>query len=268
MFSDYIRDLRSKGHVLFTLDEASNDLGVSHNVIACAVSRLKKKGAVMSPAKGLYIIVPPEHQREGSIPAEELVPILMQYWGIEYYVGLLTAAMYHGASHQKPQQFQIITNKQIKRDLTFGSIHIDCVCKKNWDLIDQLNVRVVKTGFLKLSSPEQTVMDLLLYPSQSGGLSHIATVLSELMDGVSSDKLLILAKKSKEKYWIQRLGFILEKIDLDDFEKKEKILRLLCDHLESAKTRFIPLETEMSIIGAVRSERWKIIENVTIERDL
>ena len=35
----------------------------------------------------------------------------MEYWQSKYYVGLLTAAMYHGASHQQPQIFQVVIEK-------------------------------------------------------------------------------------------------------------------------------------------------------------
>lgn len=45
----------------------------------------------MSPASGLYVIVPPEHQAYGCIPAEELIPILMEHLQADYYVALLSA---------------------------------------------------------------------------------------------------------------------------------------------------------------------------------
>lgn len=44
--------------------------------------KLKKKGDIISPAKHLYVIVPPEQQSIGCIPAAELVPLLMKHWSL------------------------------------------------------------------------------------------------------------------------------------------------------------------------------------------
>ena len=57
---------------------------------------------IITPIKGLYVMLPPEHQPYGSIPAEELVPIIMKHLNVDYYVGLLSAGLFYGATHQKP----------------------------------------------------------------------------------------------------------------------------------------------------------------------
>ncbi len=92
-FQNYIKSVRSAGHHSFTLDDALSDLGVSRNAVICGMYKLKKKGDIISPAKNLYVIVPPEYQSIGCLPAEELVPILMHHWGLPYYVCLLSAAV-------------------------------------------------------------------------------------------------------------------------------------------------------------------------------
>ena len=40
---------------------------------------MQNESKIIAPAKGLCIIVPPGYRLQGSIPAEELVPILMKY---------------------------------------------------------------------------------------------------------------------------------------------------------------------------------------------
>ena len=118
-FSEYLKNLRQSGRLSFTINQASSDLGISrHNVLA-SIFRIKKSGEIISPAKGFYVIIPPEHQLQGCLPASQLVPILMQHLKINYYVGLLSCAMYHGATHQKPNSFQIISDKQIRKNLKF-----------------------------------------------------------------------------------------------------------------------------------------------------
>ncbi len=155
-----MKHIRATGKRYFTLEQATEDLKASRTSVLSAIYRMKKKGEIITPAKGLYVIVPPEHQSQGCIPAEELIPILMKYLDIDYYAGLLTAAMYHGATHQKPSSFHIVTNKKIKRKLKFGNVQITCLEKKIFDDLPIKNV-TVSTGYLKISSPELTIMDLL-----------------------------------------------------------------------------------------------------------
>jgi hypothetical protein len=47
-----------------------------------------QSGDLVSPAKAFYVIVPPEYQAYGCIPAEKLIPILMDHLNIDYYVAL------------------------------------------------------------------------------------------------------------------------------------------------------------------------------------
>lgn len=199
MFDKYLKQLRSIGKQSFTIEQAMSDLKISRHSVLSAAHRLKKASELISPAKGYYVIISPEHRRFGSIPAEELVPILMKHLNVEYYSALLTAAQYHGAAHQKPYSFQIICEKQIKRKLKFGKVWIDCVYKKSIKDLPVQNI-TVRTGYLKLASPELTAIDIIKYPHKSGGLNHIATVLSELIETINAEKLIALAEKINEKH--------------------------------------------------------------------
>jgi len=131
MFLDYLSHLQAYGKLYFTVDQAIQDLDATKNVVYAAVKRLKKKGLIMSPAKGLYVIVPNEYLSQGCLPPEQLISIFMKYVSVDYYAGLLTAALYHGATHQKPGVFQVVSNKQFKKALKFGQIRIDFIYKKS-----------------------------------------------------------------------------------------------------------------------------------------
>jgi predicted transcriptional regulator of viral defense system len=243
------------------------DLKLKRDNILTSVYRAKKRGELISPASGLYVIVPPEHQAYGCIPADEFVPILMDYMKADYYVALLSAAAYYGAAHQKSGSFQIISNKRFIKPLNFGQIHIECIYKKSITDLPIRNV-TVNTGYLKVSTPEVTAMDLLRYSAKSGGLNHIATVLSELIESINPDKLLALAQSSDEKAWVQRLGYILEKIEpMDDTIAKATIEKLSA-YLATQRRRYVPLANEQDFKNFERSKRWNIIENTTIESDL
>ena len=73
----YIKELQKNGQRSFTLKQLRADQGLSKNAALNAISRLREHGELISPARGLYVIVPPERLPYGSIPAEDLVIILM-----------------------------------------------------------------------------------------------------------------------------------------------------------------------------------------------
>ena len=52
----------------------------------------------------------------------------------------------------------------------------------------------MSTGYLKVATPELVALDLLNYPNHAGGLNHIATVFSELIETLDPVKLINLAK--------------------------------------------------------------------------
>ena len=105
MFFEYLDNLRISGRGYFTFQEIIGELNISENSAKNGLYRLKKAGKIITPIKGLYVIIPPEHKLCGSIPAEELLPIIMPHLKADYYVGLLSAGLFFGATHQKPVRF-------------------------------------------------------------------------------------------------------------------------------------------------------------------
>ena len=267
MYLEYLDNIRSKGKRSFTIEQLINELKVSYDFAKPELRRLIKDKKIISPAKGLYIILPPEYLLQGSIPAQELVPILMNHLSVDYYVALLSAASYHGVSNQKPDSFQIITNKRMKATLESGQIKLEIIYKKSLDILPIQNIEV-STGYLKIATPELVVLDLFLYPYRSSGLNHIATILSELVDALDPEKLIALSKLIKEKFWLQRFGYILEKTKTTNENKQKIILDKIQDYLKGNMNGYLALDGSISITGKNRSDKWHIAENTIIESDL
>lgn len=268
MFFEYLDTLRMSGKRHFTFQGIINDLKISEASAKSGLCRLRKANKIISPIKGLYVIVPPEHQPYGSIPAEELVPIIMKHLQADYYVGLLSAGLFFGATHQKPARFQVITNKRIKHSLEFGDVAIELIYKES---LDGLPIQdfVVSTGYLKVSTPELLAIDLFKYPKRAGGISHIATVLSELTPCIDPSRLIELAEKLGEICQIQRLGFVLERIEvMEDEEKKQQIVSRLAEYLGNMERPYVSLVPYITRTGHSKCSKWKIIENTDFESDL
>jgi predicted transcriptional regulator of viral defense system len=263
----YIKDIRKDGKRCFTIMDIIEQFQVSNSHARVALHRLLKTGDLISPARGLYVIVPPEHQLQGCIPPQELLPLVMQYLGANYYVALLSAGLFHGATHQKPARFQVISDKRIKHPSTFGDIEIDFIYKKSLLELPTQEI-IVSTGYLVVATPELVALDLLNYPNHAGGLNHIATVFSELIEILNPVKLINLAKNTHAEYQLQRIGYILDHIDVMDEENAKKIINALELHVKENKPTYLPLASEISKIGYPRCKKWRIIENSEIESDL
>lgn len=265
VFSEYLEQLRSGGRQHFTSKEIRCELKLSDSAARSGLYRLKKDKKIISPVNGLYVIVPPEYQPYGSIPAKELVPIIMQHLKVNYYVGLLSAGLFFGATHQKPARFQVITNKRIKHSLEFGHVIIELIYKDSLAGLPTQDF-VVKTGYLRVATPELLAIDLFKYSKRAGGISHIATVLSELTPNIDENKLIALAEKLGEICQIQRFGFMLEKIDVfEDEEKQGKIVDKLSKYLENSNRPYVALVPYISKIGHPKCKKWRIIENTDFE---
>lgn len=268
MFAAYLEKLHSMGRRYFTSQRMIEDLKISNAAARSRLYRLKKEGRLISPISGLYVIVPPEHRPYGSIPADELVPIIMKHLNAKYYVALLSAAAFFGAAHQKPARFQVISNKRIKHSLEFGQVAIELICKKSLDNLPTKDF-VVSTGYLKVASPELIAIDLFKYSRHAAGISHIATVLSELIESINENKLIELAENMHEICQIQRIGYVIEKIDVDvmDADKQRSIVNQLAAYLEDSDRPFVSLVPCIPKTGYPRCHKWKIVENSDFESD-
>lgn len=101
----------SRGQFAFTLDDAAAALGGRRRTAADGVERLRHHSLLFSPARGLYVAVPPEYRSWGVVPGSWFIDAMMGHLHRSYYVALLNAAAVHGASHQAPQVFQVMTER-------------------------------------------------------------------------------------------------------------------------------------------------------------
>ena len=265
--SKYIYGLQKDNQFYFSIREALRDTGLSKGDLLSGINYFKKKGYIFSPFKGFYIVVPVTEQGRGNFPPQDIVLMSMEHLKIPYYVGLLTAAAYHGATHQATFVFQVVVSKQIKKEMIIGDTKIQFICKKGISDV-AIQKKMIRTGYLPVSTPEETVKDVMTYYRQCGGLNHQATVLSELIEAVDTEKLISLANRSGTLFWIQRMGYILDSIDTFYEKERDKVVNVLEKFLATKKLRYVPLAPEMPTKNKPRNKKWKIIENTTVQSDL
>ncbi|MBX9586985.1 MAG: type IV toxin-antitoxin system AbiEi family antitoxin [Gammaproteobacteria bacterium] len=257
----YIEALQSRGRYYFELIEASNAMNKSTAAFNLALHRLVKKGRIKRIRSGFYIIVPFEYSSVGCLPASWFINPFMRSMKLDYYVGLLSAADYHGAAHQQVMTFQVMTNKPM-RPIKIGKVRIDFHYRKN--IPSQLLQSVkTETGEMMISSPELTACDLIKYINLSGQIHNVATVLFELQHKININSLIeYLDNNLISTTHIQRLGYILEyiKSDLDT--------SYLHKWLSHKKVEYVALAIGSRSEVIEKNNRWHILVNEKVEIDL
>lgn len=252
----YVEQLLAQGRHTFTRDEAERALGSSGLATYHSLRRLQKTGWLVMPRRGFYLIVDPEYRELGALPPAAWIDDLMTFHGVKYYVGLLSAASLHGAAHQQPMEFQVVTGK-VLRALTVGRVRIRFFFSRRLDVAFTERMKT-SSGYIPVSTPEMTAYDLIRYRKGTGSIDHVATVLSELAERMDASGLLAIAKQV-EMPVVQRLGYLL---DLTGHSELAQNLREL---VEDTKPRFVPLEPEGSEAVSERNDRWRVLVNTTIE---
>jgi predicted transcriptional regulator of viral defense system len=255
----YIEQLAASGRYSFSSREAQKALGVSADAAKLALNRLAKQTRTASPAKGFHVIVPPEYRSLGCLPAEQFLPSLMEKLKASYYVGLLSAAQFHGAGHQRPQALQVFVERQ-RRPIECGRVRVLFMVHKKVDAVPVESINTPR-GALRISTPEATALDLIGYEQQTGGLNLVATVLAELVEKIDADKL-AKAAQGVPIPWAQRLGYILEKVGAGE---KATALKPL---VHARARQSTPLQPAAPVKNAKRLETWKLFVNADVETDL
>ena len=115
--SSWIESRQSQGLYFFTREEALKALKRSEAAFKQAAARLYRKRRIARIHGGFFIIIPFEYAATGMLPAEWFIDGLMSYISQPFYVGLMSAVALHGAAHQQPQQFHVVTNGPRIEDL-------------------------------------------------------------------------------------------------------------------------------------------------------
>ncbi len=253
---DYIDQLASSGRYHFTSREARAALGVSADATKLALNRLAKQSLIASPARGFYVIVPPDYRSLGCLPADQFIPSLLQQKQLTYYAGLLSAAQYYGAAHHRPQQFQVLLEKN-RRPIECGKVRVVFVARKR---IMEVPTRTFNTprAEIRVSTPESTAIDLIGYPRHAGGLDNVATILTDLAESMNP-ALLPEAAASAPLRWAQRLGYVLDLVGASN------VAEPLRTYVRDNVSEYTLLAPESPSTSSRRNRNWKIMVNTELE---
>lgn len=259
---DWTIHLESQGRNAFALQSLYAAFpDHTETALRSALNRLVDKSRVVSIHKCYYLIIPPRYLSKGILPPALFMDAFMRELARPYYMALLSAAAYHGASHQQPQEFFVITVLPVMRPMEKKGMKVNFISKT---VFPDAMLETVKTeaGYLRISNPVLTAADLVQFERHVGGLNRVVEVLEELCERIAPDTFDTDLVRLVPVTVLQRLGFLLEKV----------LGRLpLADALYEALKRTevslfrIPLKASASSKGHAADERWKVIRNTPVE---
>ena len=211
--------LLSRGRASATTAELATLLGVPADQVRRRLHVPARRGEWVSPAHGLWIPVPPEYRTWGAPPGIEIVDVLMRHFDVDYYVGWLSAAEFHGASHQAPQVFQVATSRHV-RPRRVGRTRFQFLARSSLGEIPTI-ARSTYSGHARVSTREATMLDVASDMLVAGGIDNAATVIIELAeDGLDMGSLVDLSEHFPVSAG-RRIGWIL-----DEFTERDDLTPL------------------------------------------
>lgn len=263
-YIDWFNQRAMRGKSFFTKDDFRGAFGnVTEGSRAVALSRMVDGGWVVSPWQNFFVIVPIQYKLKGEVPPSYYIDELMHFLGRNYYVSLLTAASLHGAGHQRAMSFFVTVDGAALRSAVRSGTKLLLFQKKEIDLHYTKEVRT-EGGYMNVSSPLMTALDLVQDERKVGGLSRVAEILYELAEKLElSDEQLDLIRQYGGPI-LQRLGYLFRVLELEDMEEQWYELCMKT----GIKFKYVALKPSIEKhVDDERDTRWKLIINQEIDID-
>jgi predicted transcriptional regulator of viral defense system len=203
--------LLSSGVNTFTLTEATQLLERTGDAVRKGLERLTRKRLIFSPARGFYVVVPPQFRRQGTVPATHFIDAMMKALDRRYYVSLVSAAELHGAVKPAASEpFQVMVDRHLT-DRDLGTTELWFYKSRHAAYDIGIEKHDGPTGPLRVASRELTAIDLVQHVDDCGGLDHVAL----LLDALSPLRIPKLAEitGTRDLSTARRLGYLLSRLD-------------------------------------------------------
>ena len=258
----WLDNLQAKGVHGFSKDSLQHEIPEYSDIaVKRALSRLSAKGKIISLYKGYYLMIPPQYRSKGILPPALYLDAFMKHLNRPYYVALLNAAAFHGASHQQPQEYYLMTNFPVLRSTQKKGQKVNYISIK--EIPETLTeLRKTEAGYLKISNAALTACDLIQFERRVGGINRVVTVLDELIEVIKESNFSPMLLKHVHVTTLQRLGYLLEMV-LCHQELADSLFRIMKE--ENLNLFRVPLKASTKTHGFSSNNRWKVIVNTEID---
>ena len=260
--ANYIKQLLSYEEYSFSLNELIENIHKSESSIKSELSRLIAKKEIINLRKGFYLIITPRYSSAQKLPIQLYCEKLFKYLDRNYYIGLFSAAKFHGASHQQVQRDYLIIEKPKLNDISKNNIDIRFFTTSNW-AAKNIQSNKSDAGIFKISSPALTIVDLIHYQTKLGGINRILASIEELSEELTNTDVLELLSWYPNKSALQRFGFLLEKLGMH-----ENYQEIIFNNLRQNNFFPVLLSPKSEEKAGAVDNKWKVDVNVKLESDI
>ena len=244
---------------IFTINDAQDIIKKNYNQTTDLLSELVKRKVISRLKSGKFIIIPQEignvEEFIGNwfIAAREIVN------SPDYYIGFYSAMNHWGMLTQPLVKVFIATPKRqiVPKQLKGKFVFINISKKFIWAIKDEW---VTQTEKVRISNPEKTILDGLLFPQHCGGITEIAKGFWIIRNRIDFTRLKEYVKRYKKNVIIKRLGYILETLEINENN--------LIDNLKKdINNRYDLLDPKISSEKSYKNN-WHLIDNIGKEQIL
>jgi len=250
--------LLNRERVVITIREVALDQKISEGNARKVLFSLARKGVLYRIFKGCYVVIPPDmlYKRSSFInDPHVIIEQLMEVLNQRYYVAYQSAMHLHGIAHQLPFTLSVAVLKQ-RKPLKLNESRIEFRKISERDFFGIQRMKYSDT-FLNVSDMEKTILDSIARYDLCGGIDEVCRSISDIRE-IKSRKLLSYLDRMNRKPVVQRLGFILDRLDQSGYRIDRK---LIADIEKRTGKKTYLLDPKSKKKGKV-SKRWKIIENM------
>ena len=266
---EFVDSQLAQGRGFFTKPAALVQIGLSPEALKSAIARLLRKGDLVSPRRGFYLILRPEDRVLGAPDPARWIDPLMKFLEVDYRISLFRAAAFHGSARQAAMVFQVIAPRQLS-GIEIGRQRIEFLyqspksfCKANRS--EWLSQLKTNAGFAKVAGVELTLLDICRYFHRAGGINGAAQAVNDM--GRKADaRVLAKAASAYENSAVRRLGYLLER---SGHSRQANALRPFAEKAKSFKPldpSVKPIVPELAGMEE-RNADWKLFINVAVEID-
>lgn len=238
------------GKTVFTVDEAHQFLDDDRIRVRQLLYRLEKRGWVQRLERGKYLILPLAAGLEGIYTAHEF--LIASRLISPYAIAFSTALRHYGYSDRLSRTVYVATTRR-KRPLTLHGLtyRFVSVSPARFFGITQVPLEGQR---IHITDREKTIVDCLTHPAYAGGIVEAAKGLWFGSEEIDLERLVDYAGRNGSRAAMQRLGFWLERLGLED--------EALLARVEAGSSQsYARLEVPGPAVGS-RDRRWRIVVNV------
>lgn len=253
----FVEDVQASGRLSFALDEIAAHRADQGRALEAALRRHAATGAIrrVSRKSDFFVVVPPEFRAMGAPPLEWWLDDYMTHLRVPYYLGLLSAAAWHGSSHFAVMESQVMVGRRLK-PIEAGRTRIRFFLKAG-AAATPAGQHSNPWGSIAVSTPEATLLDLLRYPA-GGGIGRVALVAADLAKSCRVPDLKAALDAADDTTSAQRLGYLLDELE------QNSLSAAIAKWLSKRSPRMVDLEPEGGAPWDV-SPRWHIRVNARME---